>query len=49
MKVFNLFLSRYPPDKALKQLQPYILETRRDHRLVRGLRLAEMEHILAAQ
>ncbi len=35
--------------KALKQLQPYIVETRGDHILVRGLSLAEMEHILAKQ
>ena len=34
---------------ALRLLQPYIKEIRKDHVLVRGLSLAEMESILSAQ
>lgn len=33
--------------KALQRLQPYILETRGDYLLVRGLSLAEMESVLS--
>lgn len=35
--------------KALQRLQPYIMETRGDYILIRGLGLAEMEHILVKQ
>lgn len=35
--------------KALQRLQPYIVKTRGDYILVRGLSLTEMEHILAEQ
>lgn len=32
--------------KALKRLQPYILETRGDYVLIRGLSMAEVEDVL---
>ena len=35
--------------RALQRLQPYILETRDGHRLLRGLSLEEMELVLSAQ
>ena len=35
--------------KALQRLQPYILETRGDYILLRGLSLAEMEHVLSGR
>ena len=35
--------------KALQRLQPYISETRGDYILLRGLSLAEMEHVLSEQ
>ena len=34
---------------ALQRLQPYILERSGDYLLIRGLSLAEMEHLLSAQ
>ena len=33
--------------KALQRLQPYVMETRGNYRLIRGLSLAEMECILS--
>ena len=35
--------------KALQRLQPYILETRGDCILLRGLSLVEMEHVLSGR
>ena len=35
--------------KAMQRLQPYILETKDHYILIRGLSLAEMEHVLSEQ
>ena len=35
--------------KALQRLQPYILDTKGDYRLIRGLSLEEMEWVLSEE
>lgn len=44
--IFILWLEYH---KALQRLQPYILETRGDYLLIRGLSLAEMQCVLSKE